>query len=558
MITSLLIFLAVLGVIVFVHELGHFLVAKWSGVYVDCFSLGFGPRLIGITIGETEYRISAIPLGGYVRMAGQSDTAEDVEQEAAERYAQVPAARRFDKKPVLTRMAIIVAGPLMNLLFAVPVVFILLVTGEQQALEPDVTTIGQVLPASPAAHAGLRPGDRILAANGVPVVAWQQWKRRALDSIGQPLALTYLRGTHTNTVTLTPRIDVARGFMGIGVDQLERAQVVAIASNTPAARSALQVGDVIDRLIGARAQPLSRDALLDAIRARPNTMLKLGVTRFPPTRYVNDSTRGTTSEVLVTPERVGRLAHCDVYGDIILVADDAPSNFVARSGDRLVQINAKVVAADDLDSYIRALPTGEVAVVLERLETIRWRIFKRRSMTNAMLTVVDSGMLGVQLGPAEQRVYYHPRAALSQSVRESYQMVCDTLKSFVIIVHERIGLKALSGPVAIARMTGAAAQSGFDVLLRLVLLITVNLGIINLAPLPVLDGGCLVLLVIEGVCRRPLPLNVQIWIQKCGMFLLLALLAFVMYNDIVQWLESKELLCVALGKAYDALARLRH
>ncbi len=558
MILSLLIFLAVLGVIVFVHELGHFLVAKWAGVYVDCFSLGFGPRLIGITIGETEYRLSAIPLGGYVRMAGQSDTAEDVEREAAERYAQVPAARRFDKKPVLTRMAIIVAGPLMNLLFAVPVVFVLLVTGEQQPLTLDATTIGRILPASPAAQAGLRPGDRMLTANGVPLYSWQQWKHSALASIGQPLPLTYLRGMHTNTVTVTPRIDVARGFIGIGVDQLERAQVVAIGSNTPAARSALRVGDVIDRLIGVRAQTLSRDALLDAIRARPNILLKLGVTRVPPTRFVTDSTHGTTTEVLVTPERIGRLAHCDVYGDVILVADDAPSNFVARSGDRLVRINDRVVAANELDAYIRALPTGAVAVVLERLETIRWRIFKRRSLTNAILRVADSGMLGVQLGSAEQRVYYRPRAALSQSVRESYQMVCDTLRSFVIIVRERIGIKALSGPVAIARMTGAAAQSGFDVLLRLVLLITVNLGIINLAPLPVLDGGCLVLLLIEGVCRRPLPLALQIWIQKFGLFVLLALLAFVMYNDIVQWLESKETLCVGLGTVYDALARLRH
>ncbi len=455
-------------------------------------------------------------------------------------------------------MAIIVAGPLMNLLFAVPVVFVLLVTGEQQPLALDVTTIGRVLPASPAARAGLRPGDRILAAGGVPVCSWQQWKRSALNCIGQPLALTYLRGAHTNTVTVTPQIDVARGFMGIGVDQLERAQVVAIASNTPAARSALRDGDVIDRLIGVRAQPLSRDALLDEIRARPDTRLKLGITRFAPRRYVTDSTVFTTAEVLVTPERAGRLVHCDVYGDVILVADDAPSNFVACSGDRLVRINERDAAGIELDQYIRALPAGTVPVVLERLDTIRWRIFKRRSVTIAVLQVADSGMLGVQLGPAKQRVYYHPRAALRASVRESYQMVCDTLQSFVIIVRERIGIKALSGPVAIARMTGAAAQSGFDVLLRLVLLITVNLGIINLVPLPVLDGGCLVLLLIESVCRRPLPMKVQLWIQKLGVFILLALLAFVMYNDIVQWLESKDLLCVALGSVYDALARLGH
>jgi regulator of sigma E protease len=554
--TTLLIFLVVLGVIVFVHELGHFVVAKCAGVYVDCFSLGFGPRVLGITIGETEYRLSAIPLGGYVRMAGQSDTAEDVEQQAKDRYTHVPSARRFDRKSVPTRMAIIVAGPLMNLLFAVPVVLALLVGGEQQPLPVDATTIGRVLPDSPAALAGLKPGDRILAVNTTPVATWQQWKRMAHNHIGIPLELSYLRRAQTNTVTITPVLDVARGFLGIGVEPLQRAQVAAIMSNTPAAASTLQVGDVIDRLIGVEAHTLSREALIEAIRARPLRPLKLGVKRYPPTRMVSAPFVWSNADVLVTPTRVGRLEHCFVVADVVVVPPGAPSNFPARTGDRLVRINDRAMAPADMDKYIRALPTGSVAVVLERLETIRWRIFKRRVVTSAQLTVCDGGLLGVDFREAEQRVRYPWRAALRQSVVESVQMVQDTLKSFVIIIRERIGIKALSGPVAIARLTGSAAQDGFDVLLRLVLLITVNLGIINLVPLPVLDGGHLLLLGIEGVVRRPLPLKLQVWIQKAGMAVLLALLVFVMYNDILQWLESKESLCVALGSAYDALARL--
>jgi len=174
---TLIWFLIVLGVLVFVHELGHFVVAKLCGVYVECFSLGFGPRLLWLRIGETEYRISAIPLGGYVRMAGQSDLAEDVEQEAATRYAHVAPGRRFDRKPVVTRMAIILAGPIMNLLFAVPIVFLVLVTGEGRPLALDATVIGRIAPSSPAAQAGLRPGDRILAADGQAMTSWQQWQR---------------------------------------------------------------------------------------------------------------------------------------------------------------------------------------------------------------------------------------------------------------------------------------------------------------------------------------------------------------------------------------------
>jgi regulator of sigma E protease len=552
---TLIWFLIVLGVLVFVHELGHFVVAKLCGVYVECFSLGFGPRLLWLRIGETEYRISAIPLGGYVRMAGQSDLAEDVEQEAATRYAHVAPGRRFDRKPVVTRMAIILAGPIMNLLFAVPIVFLVLVTGEGRPLALDATVIGRIAPSSPAAQAGLRPGDRILAADGQAMTSWQQWQRYVRNHIGTPLQLTYLHRSATNTVELTPGINTELGYMGIGVEQMQRAQVLAIASNSPAAATSLRVGDVVDRLIGVRTTDLSFPDLLRELRARPEKKTKLGIKRFPAERYNDQSNEFETADVLVTLARVGSLQECDLLGNIVVRRDTTPTNFPLQTGDRIVAINDRPLAPADVSDAVRLLPAGDAAISCERLETMRWRIFKRRTLTNVSVRISDAGFLGVVFNAAEQRVKYHPRAALRQSLIDSYEMLVDTLTSLRIIVRERLGVRALAGPVTIARMTGEAAQGGMDVLLRFMLIITINLGILNLLPLPVLDGGHVVLLLIEGILRRPLPTKLVLWIWKIGLVLLLTLLSMVMFNDIVLWIEHKESLCVGLGTVLDHIMR---
>jgi len=235
-------FVVVLGTLVFVHELGHFVVAKLCGVYVDCFSLGFGPRLIWLRIGETEYRISAIPLGGYVRMAGQSDLPDEEDKALAERIKDLPPQRRYDRQSVPRRMAIILAGPVMNLLFALPVAYVLLTTGEMHGLESDATTIGEVLPGSPAMEAGMLPGDRVVRINDEVVRDWSHLTRLTRNNIGNELQVTYERGGRIFTAPVTPVLDMEKQIMGIGVQQMERAQVAAILSNMPAAGSELQVG----------------------------------------------------------------------------------------------------------------------------------------------------------------------------------------------------------------------------------------------------------------------------------------------------------------------------
>jgi regulator of sigma E protease len=549
---TLIWFLLVLGVLVFVHEFGHFLMAKLYGVYVDRFSLGLGPRLFGVTLGETDYCISAIPFGGYVRMAGQFDVPEEYDKEAAERYKDVPTARWFNRQSVSRRMAIIVAGPLMNLLFALPVAFVMLTTGINQPLALDATTIGYVVPGSPAAVAGLVPGDVVRAIDGRPVPAWDEMVRAVRRKIGEQITVVIVRDGEEITVRATPGVDEEIGYLGIGIEQMQRGMVSSVDADGPAAQSELQLGDVVDRIVGVSSSELSLYALIDTIQDNPGRRLVCEVKRFPRVRGVEESNEYTTARVEVQSERVGRIEHADVGqlgGRMVLVPkENAPSDFPVRAGDRVLAIDGRNVGDQDLLELIYDLPAGEVDVTVTRVEG---RIRKHRITTNLVLRVTDMGRIGVEFTEAQQRVVYSPVQALVLSPVRCYHVFLDTLDILRMMVERKVSIKGIAGPLTIARMTGAAARTGWDVLLGLVLLITVNLGILNLLPLPVLDGGHVVLLCIEGVIRRPLPTAFVLWFQKAGVFLLLALFAVVMYQDIIRLIVANESLGLLIGRVFD-------
>ncbi len=549
---TLLVFLAVLGVIVFVHELGHFVVAKLCGVYVDCFSLGFGPRLVWLTIGETEYRVSLVPLGGYVRMAGQVDLPDEDGAQDTQLYAHVPPCRRYDRKAVWQRMAIIAAGPAMNLLFALPIAFVLLVYGDLRPLESDATTVGRVLPASPAAMAGIKPGDRLLAVNGTPMTEWTQFMRIIRSRIGLTTTVCYARGPQRLSATLVPEVNMKAHYMGIGVGQMIRAQVLQVFSNTPAARAGIRQDDIVDRLVGLVSADVSYDQLIEEIRKRPSAKLVLNVRRVPAMIYAGDPTPASSGRwVTVETERAGGIEHVDLEdGNLLLPDNTAPSNFFVRAGDRILKINGRGINGraflpDEVPDYVRALPAGDVPVEVERIEG---DVAKTRLVTNYVLRIKDIGMMGVEFGAAAQHVKYRPKDALKKSPRECWDILVLTLQSIRIVVHEKVGIKALSGPLAIAQLTGQAASRGLYDLLGLVLLLTINIGVINLVPFPVLDGGHLMFLMIEGVRRKPLPPRFLVWLQKAGIFLLLALFVYITYNDARKWIAEKDSLGLLLGK----------
>lgn len=554
---TLLIFLAVIGVIIFVHELGHFAIAKIAGVYVDTFSLGFGPRIIGIRIGETDYRISLIPLGGYVRMFGQFDLPEDEDKADMERYKDIPAYRRYDHQPILARMAIIVAGPLMNILFAFPVAMAMLMSGVQQPIDVDETTIGDVVQDSPAYVSGLIPGDTIIEIDGERVHSWHGLVGEMTTRIGDITPLTYIRNGETNYASVVPEINSDAGYMGIGIQQMQRAQIASITSNSPACNSGLQENDVVDRLIGLYLSELSLEKLIDAIQARPHARLVLGVKRFPTTRMSNETNDFTRDRIVLDTERAGKIKHVTVYGNMLLLDKTAPTNSPLKSGDTLLRINNQAVTDKTANDIISALPAGPVSLQIER---ISGKIKKEKIQTNVTATIHDIGRIGVIFTPAHQIVRYTFMDALKEAPKKVWARFFETLQVIRMLFQRKIGLNQLTGPVGIARLTGMAAQSGIDVLLSLVLLITVNLGILNLLPLPVLDGGHVVLLTIEWIWtflfkKKLAPAFLLIY-QWTGFIIIIALTIYVFYNDILNWIISTTSIGLYIGRAWEYILSL--
>ncbi len=365
-------FIVVLGILIFVHELGHFLVAKWVGVKVEKFSLGFGPKLFGKQIGETEYLISAFPLGGYVKMFGEGGFNETdmIEQEPGQAtsgsavaepqiLSESDKSRSFAHKTIPQRMAIVLAGPLFNMIFAWLLLILLYMTG----MPILKATVGEIFPDKPAALAGMQKGDLITAVNGQRVVQWEDFSTR-MASVTDSVTLSISRNGQPLTIELKPQVGDSKNMFGETIKK-------PIIGVSPAY-------DFVTEHFG----------LMEAFA--------LG--------------------------------------------------------------NAKTVEVTKL-----------------------------------------------------------------------------TVLSLVKLFQGVVPLNSLGGPMMIADMANKAAQTGGATFFMLLAVVSVNLGILNLLPVPVLDGGHLMFYTIEAIIRRPVPQKIREYAQQAGMLLLMGLMVLAFYNDIIRY-----------------------
>jgi regulator of sigma E protease len=433
-VTSLLAFLFVLGILVFVHELGHFLAARRIGVRVITFSLGFGPKLLSFTRGDTEYAVSAIPLGGYVKMAGENP--EDT---------QTGAPDEFMSKSKWERFQVLVMGPVMNLALAWLVMAAVLYQGAQiPAFDQDPSVIGSVTAKSVGAEAGLQAGDRIVAVNAEPVKNWEEFSLAVLPKANKPITLTIDRdGTKTDH-QITPRATGKFDLGEIGVMPVMHPQIQGTNSGEPAHAAGLQTNDTI--LAANGEQNVSRERVIELIRAHEGQPLALEILRD-----------GKTVPVSVTPHKV----------------------------DGIVRIGAQISA------------------------------FQVRT---------------VEPGPVE---------ALKLSAERNWEWTRMIVKTLGGLFTRETSVKQLMGPVAIGQLSGDAVERGWTELFGLMAMISLNLGLLNLMPVPVLDGGHIAILALEGVSRRDFSLKVKEKMLLAGFVLLLTLMVTVIYNDLmrIEWIE---------------------
>ncbi|MBI3608511.1 MAG: RIP metalloprotease RseP, partial [Nitrospirae bacterium] len=430
MIHTILVFLVVLGFLIFVHELGHFLVARWTGVRVIRFSLGFGPKIYGKTVGDTEYMVSAIPLGGYVKMAG-----DDPSQELTK------SPEEFSSRTLGERTRIVLAGPMMNIIIAfalMPLVFLL--GTEMPAFLDEPPVVGWVQDDSPARAAGFAIGDRLESVAGNAVATWEQTVTQFATRPETTVEVVVDRAGERRSLTLAVPAQFDKGTGSLGILPDKPAIVGAVSPGKPAAVAGLKLGDEIVSLNG---QPITNwYQMSDAIQKNQGASLTI--------TYRRD---GSEAVVELTP------------------------------------------AMDEVSK--------------------RW-------------------MIGV--GGKESMVFrrYGVGESIVLGVAKMWDLTRLTFGVLGQLFTGHLSIKALGGPIMIAQVTGEAADSGFSDVVRLVAFISLQLGIMNLLPIPVLDGGWLLFFLIEAVIGHPLNRRGQEIAQTVGFVLLITLAIVVSYNDIMR------------------------
>ena len=423
-----------LGVLIFIHELGHFLAAKLTGMRVDRFSIGFPPRAFGKKIGDTDYCISWIPLGGYVKIAGMIDESFDTEFLEKE-----PQPWEFRAKPMWARMVVISAGVVMNVFLAVCIFGGLHYTKGKYIKE--TTEIGYVIEGSAAEQSGLHAGDKITSVNGHNVTHWDEIQTLIyVDNIDNDVALDLERnGTQQHIVIPRKKISPEEPF-GI-FEAYTRTLIQGVVSGSPAEKLGLKAGDTLV----------------------------------------------TLNNALITNDR-----------QVLKIVHSSAGKPVAVS----------------------------------------WK--RNSELMSGTTTVNDSGRIGILIGSVYigpyQHVQYSFLGALSEGVKDIVQATVLFYKSMGRLVTGRASFKeSFGGPIKIAQIATQSAEYGLSSYLAFMAMLSMSLAILNILPFPALDGGHLALLVYEKIFRREIPHRVKLAIQQAGFVILLAFMAFVIYNDIANF-----------------------
>ncbi len=543
---SLLAFLALLGVLICGHEFGHFLVAKLTGVKVEIFSIGFGKAIISKKIGETEYRIAWLPFGGYVRMAGS--LMMDDEEQPVENEADI--GRRLTDKSPLVRIAIAAAGPVVNLILPLVILFSMFFFGSQHDTILS-NEIGAVDEGMPAYVGGLREGDRVVEIAGKPVEAfWQLFDivDRYDPEMGA-LPFTVERPNEGRVVVnITPaqlgETDTYLGFTRqpyrIGYQPMYLAGDIALAKKGMLAQAGLQNFDRVISVNGIQT-PRYVDVLMALKNANQNEMLQIEVLRGNAIREdmpflmaahrlkfeISPGFESLDLEIMQAGRCVSSVAPEEqniLPGDCLLAVDGD-----AHSLGLLLQ--NQLLHEPERAKQVTLIRDGERQVVSVQPINVQW--------TDALSGEISRYYLGFSFFAAshaassisEVKNEHRFAFALDQSTRQLKYLLEQSIRSITGMFTGQVSPTQLSGPVTIFYLAGEVAAAGFDAFLRLMVVLSLSIALLNLVPIPGLDGGQILVAFIEGVMRRPLPERARMALQLLGVVLVLGLIIFALGND---------------------------
>ena len=427
--TSLVAVVAVLGFMILIHEFGHYAVAKWLGVRVETFSIGFGKRLLGFRKGDTDYRISAIPLGGYVKMSGENPM-----------DARTDDPAEFLNHSRWHRFLVAIAGPLMNIFLAIFLLTVVYMAHyEYPAFLDEPTLIGWIIKDTPAAKAGFQTGDKIVRIDGIENPNWEQVETKEALSPGQPLDVTVNRNGQIINKTITPE---AHGVDQIGMAGWSPKQpcvcITDLTAGMPAQKAGLKVGDEILAVDGKPMPALA--AMVESLKQTQDKPITLTVRR--------------SSEI---------------------------KTFTVQP---VMNDKSYRIGVESFPSKVTTLPFKEAV----RLSIVR-----------------------------------NERASL---------MILELVKK---MVERKMSIRTIEGPIRIGQAAGeAASRKGWTPLLELTAAISLNLGIFNLLPIPILDGGVIMFLLIEGLMRRDISLRIKERVYQAAFVFLVLFAVMVIYNDLMK------------------------
>jgi regulator of sigma E protease len=536
-----------LGVLIFVHESGHFLVAKALRVKVLRFSIGFGPPIVSFTRGDTEYRIAWFPLGGYVKMAGEQPYDELPPEEAKYGFlAQAP----------WKRMLIVAAGPVFNLVFPVLVFFIVLLG----VSEHPTTLVGAVEPGMPAAEAGIRPGDRIVTIEGQKVDLFDDVSEAITPRYDRPTVVTVDRAGKQVTMTLTPARSTATEPMGdpvtkgqIGIRPYPLPPLLGVPAGSPAAAAGLKS---FDRVVAVNGQPIRDERDLERVLGSTQGELAVEVFRAEPLDLPGiGGTNPRSLTVHLQRQSGDGYAALGAEASNQYVFDVLPNSPAAKAGlgrgDQLLTLNGAPIRSslgfsNALTEQVKDQPftlTWRTSAGEEKSARLQQMRSEEKDQLGRATRRLELGVLprygwlaGIEevLNPETVKVRMGPGKAFVKALQIVPQTIAKVATVLGYMITGQVSMDLMSGPLGLHQMAARAAEEGFDKYLSIMAVISINLGVVNLLPIPILDGFHLLAAGWEAIRRRPISMRAREIANWVGLVMLVSLIALVFYNDLTR------------------------
>lgn len=527
-----------LGILIFIHELGHFLVARRFNIKVEVFSLGFGPKILKWKGKETEYCLAIIPFGGYVKMLGEDPTVELPPEERLRSFSHVAPYKRF---------LIVAAGPISNLILAFFIFAAIPLIGE-----PKISSyIAEVTPSSPAWTAGFRPDDRIAEINNTAVNTFEDVTNIIRESNGKKLTALIKRGNQTEKIEFTPTLKTLDNEFGekesayVMEGFLTAAPLPVIGISNPQSLAASIGFKTGDQILSANSVPIkSWPILREYLRNVAQSDLEFKV----------QSKKETYDIDLNLPPKFfklqpdAKLEYIGLHPSELFINEIIPDTpaFKAglKAGDRIISVNGNQI--HNWDEFrlqiqewdqknplaIRAERNGSIEsfTIVPRLEEHRVPVAGKLPKDQFRIGAVSE----VKFAPQDVYTFYsyNPITLVKYGLEKSWYWFYMTFESLVKLITGKVPIQQLGGPIFIGSLAGSSFNQGLYYFLRIMAIISVNLGFLNLLPIPVLDGGHLTFFGYEMIRRKPPSQKLQIAAQQVGIVLLLALMVLVLFNDI--------------------------